>query len=85
MVVGKSTVPIGTSAALLARLGELVPAGVTPRPAWNPEFLRGGFAIEGTVAPDRFVYGVHGDSAEADVALLDMGMPFRWPRECRGW
>lgn len=71
LVVGKSTVPVGTAAALLARLGELVPAGVTPRLAWNPEFLREGFAIEDTVAPDRFVYGVHGDSAEADVALLD--------------
>lgn len=71
LVVGKSTVPVGTAAALLARLGELVPAGVTPRLAWNPEFLREGFAIEDTVAPDRFVYGVHGDSAEADVARLD--------------
>lgn len=71
LVVGKSTVPVGTAAALLARLGELVPAGVTPRLAWNPEFLREGFALEDTVAPDRFVYGMHGDSAEADVALLD--------------
>lgn len=71
LVVGKSTVPVGTAAALLARLGDLAPAGVEPRLAWNPEFLREGFAIEDTVAPDRFVYGVHGDSAEQDVALLD--------------
>lgn len=71
LVVGKSTVPVGTAGALLARLGELAPAGVAPRLAWNPEFLREGFAIEDTVAPDRFVYGVHGDSAEAAVALLD--------------
>ena len=41
------------------------------RLAWNPEFLREGFAIEDTVAPDRFVYGVAGPTAEADVALLD--------------
>src|SRR6478752_5325165 len=44
-------------------------AGVLP--PWNPEFLREGFAIEDTVAPDRFVYGVDGDTADADVALLD--------------
>ena len=41
------------------------------RLARNPEFLREGFAIEDTVAPDRFVYGVHKDHAEQDVALLD--------------
>ena len=75
LVVGKSTVPVGTAAKLLATLQARVPAGVTPRLAWNPEFLREGFAIEDTVAPDRFVYGVLGypdsEAAQADVALLD--------------
>ena len=41
------------------------------RLAWNPEFLREGFAIEDTLAPDRLVYGVAGPTAEADAALLD--------------
>ena len=41
------------------------------RLAWNPEFLREGFAVEDTLAPDRFVYGVAGPTAEADAALLD--------------
>jgi UDPglucose 6-dehydrogenase len=71
LVVGKSTVPVGTAARLLDRLQAGAPAGVTVRLAWNPEFLREGFAIEDTVAPDRFVYGVDGPSADADVALLD--------------
>lgn len=75
LVVGKSTVPVGTAHRLRARLAAGVRAGVTPRLAWNPEFLREGFAIEDTLAPDRFVYGVHGDpggeAAAADVALLD--------------
>ena len=71
LVVGKSTVPVGTAALLLDRLQAGAPAGVTVRLAWNPEFLREGFAIEDTLTPDRFVYGVNGSHAEADVALLD--------------
>jgi UDPglucose 6-dehydrogenase len=71
LVVGKSTVPVGTAARLLDRLQAGAPKGVEVRLAWNPEFLREGFAIEDTVAPDRFVYGVNGSQGEADVALLD--------------
>lgn len=71
LVVGKSTVPVGTARQVLETLREGTIAEVEPRLAWNPEFLREGFAIEDTVSPDRFVYGVEGSSAEADVALLD--------------
>jgi UDPglucose 6-dehydrogenase len=71
LVVGKSTVPVGTARALLARLQKAAPDGGSVRLAWNPEFLREGFAIEDTVAPDRFVYGVDGEQAGKDVALLD--------------
>jgi len=71
LVVGKSTVPVGTAARLRDHLQEGAPAGVQVRLAWNPEFLREGFAIQDTVAPNRFVYGVDGPSASADVALLD--------------
>jgi UDPglucose 6-dehydrogenase len=71
LVVGKSTVPVGTTAQLRDRLQQGAPQGVQVRVAWNPEFLREGFAIVDTVAPNRFVYGVDGPCAEADVALLD--------------
>jgi UDPglucose 6-dehydrogenase len=71
LVVGKSTVPVGTAAHLRERLQRQAPEGVRVRLAWNPEFLREGFAIEDTVAPDRFVYGLDGETAEADAALLD--------------
>ncbi|HEU4546751.1 MAG TPA: UDP-glucose/GDP-mannose dehydrogenase family protein [Microlunatus sp.] len=71
LVVGKSTVPVGTAKKLRKKLQARSPEGVQARLAWNPEFLREGFAIEDTVAPDRFVYGVHGPTAEDDVALLD--------------
>ena len=65
LVVGKSTVPVGTA----ARLAESVEAaGATL--AWNPEFLREGFAVKDTLAPDRLVYGVRSGDA-ASVATLD--------------
>ena len=65
VVVGKSTVPVGT-AARLAPMSEAVGA----RLAWNPEFLREGYAVKDTIGPDRLVYGVR-DGDAASVAALD--------------
>jgi UDPglucose 6-dehydrogenase len=65
VVAGKSTVPVGTA----ERLAPAVEA-TGAQLAWNPEFLREGFAVQDTIAPDRLVYGVQpGD--EASVAALD--------------
>ncbi|MFF8608718.1 UDP-glucose dehydrogenase family protein [Streptomyces sp. NPDC015346] len=58
LVVGKSTVPVGSA----ERLAELLPEGVEL--AWNPEFLREGFAVQDTLHPDRVVVGVRGERAE---------------------
>jgi len=58
LVVGKSTVPVGTAAQLRAALQDAAPAGTQVHLAWNPEFLREGFAIQDTLRPDRLVYGV---------------------------
>ncbi|MQS06559.1 UDP-glucose dehydrogenase family protein [Streptomyces alkaliphilus] len=58
LVVGKSTVPVGSAARLADRLRELAPAGPGVELAWNPEFLREGFAVEDTLHPDRIVIGV---------------------------
>ncbi|MDV6241206.1 UDP-glucose dehydrogenase family protein [Rhodococcus opacus] len=58
VIVGKSTVPVGTAADLGARARALAPAGDTVEVAWNPEFLREGFAVEDTLHPDRMVLGV---------------------------
>jgi UDPglucose 6-dehydrogenase len=67
LVVGKSTVPVGTAARLAERIAQ---DGKGARLAWNPEFLREGFAIEDTVEPDRLVYGVEPGDTES-VELLD--------------
>ncbi|MBB4894835.1 UDPglucose 6-dehydrogenase [Streptomyces olivoverticillatus] len=64
LVVGKSTVPVGSAARLAELLVELAPAGSDVELAWNPEFLREGFAVEDTLHPDRIVVGVAGERAE---------------------
>ncbi|MFE3290578.1 UDP-glucose dehydrogenase family protein [Rhodococcus sp. NPDC059234] len=58
VIVGKSTVPVGTAAELGVRARELAPAADAVEVAWNPEFLREGFAVEDTLRPDRLVLGV---------------------------
>ncbi len=58
LVVGKSTVPVGTAARLAEMVGEKVPGALL---AWNPEFLREGFAVQDTLHPDRLVYGLPAD------------------------
>lgn len=61
LVVGKSTVPVGTASKLRDRLIALNPKADL---AWNPEFLREGFAVEDTLKPNRLVVGVVSDEAE---------------------
>ncbi|MHC6229955.1 UDP-glucose dehydrogenase family protein [Arthrobacter sp. MMS24-T111] len=81
VVVGKSTVPVGTA----ARLAELVQrAEPSTHLMWNPEFLREGHAVSDTLRPDRLVYGVAGGSEEHEAvqtldavyaSQLDFGTP----------
>jgi len=61
LVVGKSTVPVGTAQALRDELAKIAPQADL---AWNPEFLREGFAVEDTLTPNRLVVGVANDRAE---------------------
>ena len=61
VILGKSTVPVGTAARLAERVRELAPAGDDAQLGWNPEFLREGFAVEDTLRPDRLVIGVDKD------------------------
>jgi len=81
LVVGKSTVPVGTAARLAGTLASLAPAGPAAELAWNPEFLREGYAVRDTLAPDRLVAGV--TSARADAVLrgvyapiIEVGTPY---------
>jgi UDPglucose 6-dehydrogenase len=81
LVVGKSTVPVGTAERLRDHLVAHSPAGAGVRLAWNPEFLREGFAVKDTLTPDRVVVGVDDPADAAELAdlyapVLSHGMPW---------
>jgi len=78
LVVGKSTVPVGTAQSLRDYLAESAPHADL---AWNPEFLREGFAVEDTLTPNRLVVGVVNDRAEKILKevykpIIDLGTPW---------
>jgi UDPglucose 6-dehydrogenase len=65
LLVGKSTVPAGTAERLAEQLAAA--RGDEVELAWNPEFLREGFAVEDTLTPDRLVFGVRSARAEEQL------------------
>ncbi len=78
LVVGKSTVPVGTAQGLRELLAKSAPQADL---AWNPEFLREGFAVEDTLTPNRLVVGVANDRAEEILKevykpIIDLGTPW---------
>lgn len=70
LVVGRSTVPVGTAPEVARRLRATAPAGARVHLAWNPEFLREGRAVADTRRPDRMVLGVESDHADEDCATM---------------
>ncbi|MBM7505802.1 UDP-glucose dehydrogenase family protein [Agromyces aurantiacus] len=70
LLVGKSTVPIGTAERLTRMVRERSPIGDRLELAWNPEFLREGFAVEDTLHPDRLVFGVASEWAERQLRAV---------------
>jgi len=80
LVVGKSTVPVGTASTLRDALVEEAPAGEAVGLAWNPEFLREGHGVEDSLRPDRLVFGVESDTAygvlrDVYAPILAAGVP----------
>ncbi|MGH2601653.1 MAG: NAD(P)-binding domain-containing protein, partial [Dehalococcoidia bacterium] len=58
LIVGKSTVPVGTASWVEDLVAKHAPAEAGVEVAWSPEFLREGFAVEDVIKPDRLVFGV---------------------------
>jgi UDPglucose 6-dehydrogenase len=81
VILGKSTVPVGTAQDLADRVDYLA-KNVTVEVAWNPEFLREGHAIKDTLQPDRLVLGrseggrAESVTREVYASILDAGTPF---------
>ena len=80
LIVGKSTVPPGTTARLIRAVRDSAPAADAVEVAWNPEFLREGHAVEDTLHPDRIVVGVPNMAVEATIRelyrpLTEAGIP----------
>jgi UDPglucose 6-dehydrogenase len=80
LLVGKSTVPVGTAARLGESVSALARMGVDVEVAWNPEFLREGHAVQDTLHPDRLVFGVSSPEAEKGLrqvydAIIRAGTP----------
>jgi UDPglucose 6-dehydrogenase len=84
VIFGKSTVPVGTAAGVSAVVQRLAPAGEAIEVAWNPEFLREGYAVQDTLLPDRIVLGIDPERngrAEAVARVvyanpINKGVPF---------
>ncbi|MCT1414304.1 UDP-glucose dehydrogenase family protein [Corynebacterium sanguinis] len=83
IIYGKSTVPVGTAAALQERANTLATEGTEVEIAWNPEFLREGYAVKDTIEPDRIVLGTRAEDTRAEeiarevyATPLDKGTPF---------
>jgi UDPglucose 6-dehydrogenase len=83
LIAGKCTVPVGTADRLAKRVRSIAPAAADIEMAWNPEFLREGFAVKDTLRPDRIVVGVEnrpGSQAESTLRrlygpILEAGTP----------
>lgn len=80
LVVGKSTVPVGTAQKLTAQLAAAT-GFTSPHLAWNPEFLREGTALEDSLNPDRLVVGVSNELSEQLLRavfepMINSGVPF---------
>ncbi|MEU1423843.1 UDP-glucose/GDP-mannose dehydrogenase family protein [Kitasatospora sp. NPDC005751] len=69
LIIGKSTVPVGTVAKLRQTLDEHVRAGASARLAWSPEFLRESFAVLDTLEPDRLVLGIEDGDASSEAVF----------------
>ncbi|KXU17209.1 nucleotide sugar dehydrogenase family protein [Corynebacterium simulans] len=72
VIFGKSTVPVGTAAELQEMANELAQEGSHVEIAWNPEFLREGYAVKDTIAPDRIVLGVRGGQSRGEAVAREV-------------
>jgi UDPglucose 6-dehydrogenase len=74
LIVGKSTVPVGTAEWVEEIVRRLTPAEAEVEVAWSPEFLQEGFAVEDVLRPNRVIFGVKSDWAQAMLYAAHKGV-----------
>jgi UDPglucose 6-dehydrogenase len=74
LIVGKSTVPVGTAEWIEQLVGKHVPAELGVEVAWSPEFLQEGFAVEDVLRPNRIVVGVKSEWANGMLYAAHKGV-----------
>ena len=74
LIVGKSTVPVGTAEWVEELVGRFSPAEAGVEVAWSPEFLQEGFAVEDVLRPNRVIFGVKSEWAQAMLYTAHKGV-----------
>jgi len=74
LIVGKSTVPVGTASWLEQLVAKLADPTLGVEVAWSPEFLQEGYAVEDVLRPDRIVAGVRSEWANEVLAAAHKGV-----------
>ena len=74
LIVGKSTVPVGTAEWIEQLVSKNADAELGIEVAWSPEFLQEGFAVEDVLRPNRIVVGVKSDWANGMLYAAHKGV-----------
>jgi UDPglucose 6-dehydrogenase len=74
LIVGKSTVPVGTADWVEQLVGKHANPDLGVEVAWSPEFLQEGFAVDDVLRPNRVVVGVKSEWANSMLYASHKGV-----------
>jgi UDPglucose 6-dehydrogenase len=74
LIVGKSTVPVGTAAWVEQLVAKHADPTLGVEVAWSPEFLQEGYAVEDVLRPNRIVAGVRSEWANERLHAAHKGV-----------
>ncbi|BCJ52133.1 UDP-glucose 6-dehydrogenase [Actinoplanes sp. NBRC 14428] len=74
LIVGKSTVPVGTAEWVEQLVAKHTDPALGVEVAWSPEFLQEGFAVEDVLRPNRIVVGVKTEWANGMLYAAHKGV-----------
>jgi UDPglucose 6-dehydrogenase len=74
LIVGKSTVPVGTAEWIEQLVRKYAPPEAAVEVAWSPEFLQEGYAVEDVLRPNRVIFGVRSEWANGMLYAAHKGV-----------